>query len=350
MINQSNECNLAYTGKVNPPPGAIARRGQPLSPYLPNPELLEMVKLAIALERPLLLMGDPGCGKTKLASAIAYEFTQNNPAILEKLASELSKNERSLPDWAKFKEWPYYPWYVKSTSRARDGLYTYDAVSRLRDTQLVKNEYLDEKERKKLIQNLQDETQSAYIKFGALGKAFQSPLTAIVLIDEIDKADIDFPNDLLLELDEKRFFIEETQREIPGSDILSYPPIVIVTSNNEKDLPNAFLRRCLFHYMEPPSFEELKGILAAHFGEKLPEFLTTSIIETYLDLRKETANKGGKQVSTSELIDWVKALLLSPIEEVPNRLKDLGSVLGILLKTRDEQIRYKKAKDKKNES
>jgi len=325
MNNHDPQCNLEYTGKVNPERKEVDNQGRPLSPYLPDDELKESVRLAIALERPLLLMGAPGCGKTRLASAIAYEFTQKNRALLECFGLE---------------SYPYETWYVKSTSRARDGLYIYDAVGRLRDAQLAAVQELDSQGRERL----KDSTQKGYIKFGALGKAFQSPLRTIVLIDEIDKADIDFPNDLLLELDEKRFFIEETQRWVPDDKEPAQPPIVIITSNNERDLPDAFLRRCLFHYLEFPSDEQLIAIVKVHFeAEKLPEFLTEPLVTSFSKLRDGTDKNSGKQVSTSELIDWIKALLLSfSPQEIRERLAQSKiPFLGVLLKTRDEQIRYR---------
>jgi MoxR-like ATPase len=318
--------NLEYTGQINPKPGEKDYQGKSLSPYLPSEELKESVRLAIALERPLLLMGAPGCGKTRLASAIAYEFTQKNQQFLQS---------------HRLKTYPYETWYIKSTSRARDGLYIYDAVARLRDAQLAGVKKLDKEGRKRL----KDPSQKGYIKFGALGKAFQRSLRTIVLIDEIDKADIDFPNDLLLELDEKRFFIEEIAEEIPNPEKQVSSPIVIITSNNEKDLPDAFLRRCLFHYLEFPSQQELIEIIKIHFQEeKLPELLTETLVKSFLELREGTDKNTGKQVSTSELIDWIKALLLSFSKEEISRRLQLGKIpfLGSLLKTRDEQIRYER--------
>ena len=334
---------LEYTGEINPPPGT-----PDASPYRPSDELLHMVKLALALDRPLLLMGDPGVGKTQLASAIAYEFThkyQNHIQEAKKLVQEEDKIW-AAKDWMEENRWPFFPWYVKSTSRAKDGLYTYDAVARLRDTQLVKSDNLHPTIREKSIQRLQDETQRGYITFGALGKAFKTPIPAIVLIDEIDKADIDFPNDLLLEMDEKRFFIEETGQEV--KPVVS--PLIIVTSNNEKDLPNAFLRRCLFHYLEPPTKSELEAIIKAHFGENLPNI--TEIITAYQDLLQTTATAGSKKPSTGELLDLIKVITLilkAPLQDVPKLIQEN---LGVILKTREEQTRYYKKypKPKKNDS
>jgi len=330
QMEKPNPFNLDYTGEINPPGGNPDR-----SPYRPSPELKQMVKLAIALERPLLLMGDPGVGKTQLASAIAYEFTQKYQNYIQQ-AKELVKDKEWAKDWIEENKWPLYPWYVKSTSRAREGLYNYDAVGRLRDTQLVKSEYLTQNIQQKIIDRLQDETQSGYIKFGALGKAFQTPIPAIVLIDEIDKADIDFPNDLLLELDEKRFFIEETDKEV--KKIVS--PLIIITSNNEKDLPNAFLRRCLFHYLDAPTETQLEEIIKAHFGKYLPNI--TEIITAYQDLLTKTAKAGSKKASTGELLDLIKVITLilkAPIQDVRKLIQEN---LGVLLKTREEQTQYKK--------
>jgi MoxR-like ATPase len=329
-MNNNSKWNLQYTG-VNPKIEEGKDWGRHISPYLPSDELKECVRLAIALERPLLLMGAPGCGKTKLASAIAYEFTQNNQELLK------SKDLTS---------YPYETWYVKSTSRARDGLYIYDAVGRLRDAQLAGIKELDDKG----LQRLRDENQKGYIKHGPLGKAFQNDLRTIVLIDEIDKADIDFPNDLLLELDEKRFFIEETQTWVPDKDEPAPSPIVIITSNNEKDLPNAFLRRCIFYYLEFPGKEQLVKIIKAHFpGNDLPDLLTEDLVNSFLELRETTNKNSSKQASTSELIDWVQALKIScSPEQISEKLKQ-GEFpfLGVLLKTQEEQIRYRQHHDTK---
>jgi MoxR-like ATPase len=330
---------LEYTGKINPRPGT-----PDASPYRPSDELLHMVKLALALDRPLLLMGDPGVGKTQLASAIAYEFTHTYQDYIQEAKKLVKEEDKSWAekDWMEKNRWPFFPWYVKSTSRAKDGLYTYDAVARLRDTQLVKSEYLSKEIRQQIMTRLQDETQRGYIKFGPLGKAFQTPIPAIVLIDEIDKADIDFPNDLLLELDEKRFFIDETGQEEVNSEV---SPLIIVTSNNEKDLPNAFLRRCLFYYLEHPTKKELEAIIKAHFGEDLPNI--TEIITAYQYLLQNTATAGSKKASTAELLDFIKvitSILKAPLQDVPKLIQEN---LGVILKTREEQTRYKKSREGK---
>jgi MoxR-like ATPase len=333
---------LEYTGKVNPSPDeSIYFNGQPLEPYLPSEELIESVKLAIALKRPLLIMGEPGCGKTKLARAIAYEFTQNNQKLLESLSLE---------------EWPYKTWYVKSTSKARDGLYIYDTLARLRDAQLAKSDQLKSEE----LKELKDPMQKKYIRIGPLGKAFQNTeIRTVVLIDEIDKADIDFPNDLLLELDEKRFFIEETGQEIPQKNQEVAEPIILITSNNERSLPEAFLRRCFFHYINSPEKDDLIKIIKAHFGE-LPELVTKEdkeqevkemaeeLVDRFIALRDSINRGSGKQVSTSELLDWVQALLLSP-DDINQKLEKGTPFLGALLKTRDELIRYNQTQRRKTQ-
>jgi MoxR-like ATPase len=294
---------LEYTGKVQPKLGERGAKGQLLYPYLPNPELVEAVNLAIYLERPLLLKGEPGCGKTQLASAVAYELSLNLEA-----------------------------WYVKSTSRARDGLYTYDAVGRLRDAQLAVSNRLTPQQ----IQRIDDPT--AYVRWGPLGRAFQQEQRTMVLIDEIDKADIDFPNDLLLELDERRFIVEETGQEIEAKAA----PIVIITSNDEKDLPDAFLRRCLFHYVEFPNSETLVQIINVLFPTT-SKALVTQAITRFLQLREEMRkDKGeaGKKVSTSELIDWFRVLRKYPEDQVLQKLDGKLPYAGVLLKSWEDHVRY----------
>ncbi|MBD2560314.1 MULTISPECIES: AAA family ATPase [Nostoc] len=305
MVKAVGRQLLEYTGKIQPQLGERGANGQLLYPYLPNPELVEAVNLAIYLERPLLLKGEPGCGKTQLASAVAYELGLNLEA-----------------------------WYVKSTSRAKDGLYNYDAVGRLRDAQLAASGRLTEEQ----IQRIDDPI--TYVRWGPLGRAFQQENRTVALIDEIDKADIDFPNDLLLELDQKRFSIEETGQEIEAKAA----PIVLITSNDEKDLPDAFLRRCLFHYVEFPSPEKLIQIMNTLFPTA-SEVLINQAVKRFLELREDmgkTKGEAGKKVSTSELIDWFRVLQRYPQDEVMKKLNGKIPYAGVLLKSWDDHIRYLK--------
>jgi MoxR-like ATPase len=271
-----------------------------LAPYLPSPELINAVNLSIFLEkRPLLLKGEPGCGKTRLAQAVAHELGL-----------------------------PYEPWYIKSTSRARDGLYTYDAVRRLHDAQLVRMG----EESKSKVDNLDN-----YIQLGPLGRAFENTQRTVVLIDEIDKADIDFPNDLLRELDEQKFTIEETGKEVKAN----YPPIVFVTSNDEKDLPDAFLRRCLFYYIEFP-YLQLTEIVKAHFPESSPDVVEAAVNRFTELRRKMEKGKSGKKVSTSELLDWFAVLHQFPQDEVLKQLEEELPFPEVLLKKWEDHLRYLK--------
>ncbi len=232
--------------------------------YIATPDLQLAVNAAITLERPLLIKGEPGTGKTLLA---------------EEVAASLGK--------------PLIQWHIKSTTKAQQGLYEYDAVSRLRDSQLGDSKVHD-------IKN--------YIKKGKLWEAFSSAQQAVLLIDEIDKADIEFPNDLLLELDRMQFHVYETGETISAEQ----RPIIIITSNNEKELPDAFLRRCFFHFINFPDKNTMQQIVAAHFPG-IKSTLVDSALQTFFQLREVPGLK--KPPSTSELIDWLKLLLSDDLPE-----------------------------------
>jgi MoxR-like ATPase len=288
---------LTYTGKVQP-----SAAEPELSPYLPSEELVNVVNLALFLQRPLLIKGAPGSGKTRLARAVAYEL-----------------------------KLPYFAWHIKSTSRARDGLYIYDAVRRLHDAQLARTGGED---------GARVDDIGSYIKMGVLGQAFLKDKPAVILIDEIDKADIDFPNDLLLEMDEKRFVIEETREEIRAK----HPPLVIITSNDEKDLPDAFLRRCVFYYIEFPTSDQLEQIIHAHFRDA-PSRLVQASVERFSQLRTtmdKDKGESGKKVSTSELLDWFRILNRYPEDEALARLKGKLPFAEVLLKRWEDHLQYLK--------
>lgn len=249
-------------------------------PYVASKELICAVNLAIYLRRPLLLEGEAGCGKTRLARAVAYELGL-----------------------------PFYSWYIHSTSKAREGLYHYDAILRLHDVQVQQK--MSGSEIREVTPGRNPNNPSDYLRFDALGKAFQlKDQPAVVLIDEIDKADIDFPNDLLSVLDDHvEFEIHETGEKITVPP--ENKPIVIITSNKEKgNLPTPFLRRCIYFFLEFPDDERLKKIVACHYRnrkDKLPDKrLLDSALKRFGDLRRE----GGlhKNPSTSEFLDWLEAL------------------------------------------
>jgi MoxR-like ATPase len=288
-----------YTGTKQPSPEERELYG--IEPYYPSEELIEAVNLTIFLQkRPLLVKGEPGCGKTRLAEAVARELGL-----------------------------PYEAWYIKSTTRAKEGLYTYDAVGRLHDAQLVR---FDDEQRSKVKKI------GEYIKLGSLGRAFQNDRRTVLLIDEIDKADIDFPNDLLQELDERRFTIQETGEEIKAKQ----PPIIFITSNDEKDLPDAFLRRCLFRYIEFPSESELVKILQAHFPNSSSTVIDKAV-ECFKDLRlrmRKDYSGTGKKVSTSELIDWFTILRQYPENQLLAKLNGKLPFVEPLLKSWKDYSNY----------
>ena len=253
--------------------------------YVATEDLALAVNAAITLERPLLIKGEPGTGKTMLA---------------EEVANALGKN--------------LLRWHVKSTTKAQQGLYEYDAVSRLRDSQLGDSRVED-------INN--------YIKRGVLWDSFTADEKPVLLIDEVDKADIEFPNDLLLELDKMEFYVYETKQNIVAKE----RPIVIITSNNEKDLPDAFLRRCFFHYIRFPDEETMKSIIEVHFP-KIKKRLVDAALKSFFEVRDVPGIK--KKPSTSELLDWIKLLLAEDIPPELLREKDSKNILpplyGALLK------------------
>ncbi|WP_312812558.1 MoxR family ATPase [Brevundimonas sp.] len=267
----------------------MSSRFEGTSDYIATDDLKIAVNAAVALERPLLIKGEPGTGKTVLA----YEL-------------------------AKAMDAPLITWHIKSTTKAHNGLYEYDAVSRLRDSQLGE-------ERVKDVRN--------YLKKGKLWEAFTSDVRPVLLIDEIDKADIEFPNDLLQELDRMEFFVQETGETIKAA----IRPVVIITSNNEKELPDAFLRRCFFHYIRFPDTETMKDIVEVHFPGIKPR-LVAEALKTFYEVRDTPGLK--KKPSTSELLDWLKLLLVDDIsleslrEKSPNKL--IPPLHGALLKNEQD--------------
>jgi len=259
------------------------------SNYIATKDLKIAVNAAVALERPLLIKGEPGTGKTVLAYEIAAALGA-----------------------------PLITWHVKSTTKAHNGLYEYDAVSRLRDSQLGDPRVQD-------VRN--------YLKPGKLWEAFTSAERPVLLIDEIDKADIEFPNDLLQELDRMEFFVQETGETIRAA----VRPIVIITSNNEKELPDAFLRRCFFHYIRFPDDETMKAIVDVHFPGIKPR-LVSEALKTFYEIRDTPGLK--KKPSTSELLDWLKLLMVDDVqpetlrETSPNKL--IPPLHGALLKNEQD--------------
>ncbi len=257
--------------------------------YIATDDLRLAVNSAVTLQRPLLIKGEPGTGKTMLA---------------EEVAKSLGKR--------------LLQWHIKSTTKAQQGLYEYDAVSRLRDSQLGGEKVHD-------IAN--------YIKRGKLWEAFDADEQVVLLIDEIDKADIEFPNDLLVELDKMEFFVYETGETVKAK----HRPIIIITSNNEKELPDAFLRRCFFHFINFPSRETMQQIVAVHHPDVKKE-LVSEALEIFFDVRSIPGLK--KKPSTSELIDWLKLLMADdvPDEILKNRdaSKAIPPLYGALLKNEQD--------------
>ena len=256
--------------------------------YISTSDLTVAVNASISIEKPLLVKGEPGTGKTELARQIAKSL---NLSIIE--------------------------WNIKSTTKAQQGLYEYDAVSRLRDSQLSNNKIED-------VNN--------YIKKGKIWSSFETNEKSVLLIDEIDKADIEFPNDLLQELDKMEFYVYETGQLVKANK----RPIVIITSNNEKELPEAFLRRCFFHYIQFPSIETLKKIVEVHFPSIKKKLLDLAL-NRFFEIREIPGLK--KKPSTSEALDWIKLLLLEDIkpEDLEKDGKDiLPKLHGALIKNEQD--------------
>ncbi len=257
--------------------------------YVATDDLMMAVNAAITLERPLLIKGEPGTGKTMLALEVAKALQR-----------------------------PLFEWHVKSTTKAQHGLYEYDAVSRLRDSQLGDPKVKD-------IGN--------YIVRGMLWNAFESAEQSVLLIDEVDKADIEFPNDLLRELDRMEFYVYETQQLVKATN----RPLVIITSNNEKELPDAFLRRCFFHYIRFPEKETMAKIVQVHFPQ-LKKNLLREALEAFFDIREVPGLK--KKPSTSELLDWLKLLMAEDISPEALANQDSHKIIpplhGALLKNEQD--------------
>src|SRR5215216_6735807 len=261
--------------------------------YVATPDLMLAVNASATLKRPLLVKGEPGTGKTMLAEEVAQALGM-----------------------------PLLQWHIKSTTKAQQGLYEYDAVSRLRDSQLAD---VDGGERVKNIHN--------YIVKGVLWQAFTADKPVVLLIDEIDKADIEFPNDLLREIDRMEFYVYETRELVKAT----HRPIVFITSNNEKGLPDAFLRRCFFHYIRFPDKETMEKIVQVHFPA-LKKTLLREAMEVFFEVREVPGLK--KKPSTSELLDWLKLLLAEDIPPEALHSKDRKTIIpplhGALLKNEQD--------------
>jgi len=257
---------------------------QGTSDYVASEELMASVNVAVALKKPLLIKGEPGTGKTMLAEAVARSLNKS-----------------------------LFVWNIKSTTKAQEGLYVYDTIQRLYDGQFGE-EGVDDIAR--------------YIKLGKLGEAFESEEQVVLLIDEIDKADLEFPNDLLWELDQMEFYINETRRTVKAKN----RPIVIITSNAEKELPDAFLRRCIFHYIDFPSPELMEEIVRVHYP-KVEDNLLKNAMEAFYDIRAIRDIR--KKPSTSELIDWLNALQLGGIKA--ETIKKSLPFVGVVVK-KDEDL------------
>ncbi|MEG3437974.1 MoxR family ATPase [Pannus brasiliensis CCIBt3594] len=317
---------LKYTGKIQPdledeyPP--IRRK---IYPYSADEDLIEAVNLAIDLRMPLLLEGEPGCGKSRLAHALVYELNHVNGTL-----------EKPYPI-----EYGFYS--VQSVSKATDSLYLYDYIGRLQAAQIGQAMQASG-------QNIETKMKDPanpenWVDYRPLGNAFknsqQDGIQSVVLIDEIDKADRDFPNDLLQIIEDRAFTIQETGVEIKAREDAS--PIIIITSNREKSLPPAFLRRCLYHYIPFPDEEKLKEILSLRFKDRSKEIIDTAI-DRFLEVRsaqEDEKAEGEKKVSASELIAWFQSLLRYPEDELLEKLgADKLPHASVLLKSRDDLDHY----------